>query len=182
MTDSATLARIEDHLRRQAEATERIADALGTRPQLDAVPRDPTRCEPGCTRPSLHGGDCSPAEANEYAPGGWASTPVSMEAGEYIIWPTWDVQATDLATGEPVPVSFTAKRVDLAPRSCAEPKPGYHCTRGAHDAGEHTWTPNEEPAKHAADPLDESGHRPPPHEPAAQASHPMNDGGPDDAA
>ena len=36
--DHATLARIEDHLRRQAEATERIADALEARPQLDAVP------------------------------------------------------------------------------------------------------------------------------------------------
>lgn len=36
MNDHATLARIEDHLRRQAEATERIAEALETRPQLHA--------------------------------------------------------------------------------------------------------------------------------------------------
>lgn len=41
----------------------------------DCETRDPNRCEPGCTRPSLHDGDCSPAVANEYAPGGWASEP-----------------------------------------------------------------------------------------------------------
>lgn len=58
MNDYTTLARIEDHLRRQADASERIAKALETRPQLHAVPRDPNRCDPGCVRPSLHDGDC----------------------------------------------------------------------------------------------------------------------------
>lgn len=35
---------------------------------------------------------------------------------------------------------------ELAPRYCGAPKPGYHCTRGAHDDGmPHIWAPNEEP-------------------------------------
>ena len=73
MTDFATMARIDDNLRIIADSLATIAATL-TNPTARTVDlTDPNHCDPGCTRPSLHGGDCSPAEANDYAPGGWAS-------------------------------------------------------------------------------------------------------------
>ena len=50
-----------DYLERIALSLADIADALtrnrAARP-VDLTPPDPNRCEPGCGRPSLHGGDC----------------------------------------------------------------------------------------------------------------------------
>ena len=52
---------------RALEVLERIADSLATiaatlanptARTVDLTPPDPNRCEPGCGRPSLHGGDC----------------------------------------------------------------------------------------------------------------------------
>jgi len=63
MTDP-TLASIAYSLERIASALERaypldLRDSGLTRAWDDAeIARDPNRCEPGCIRPSLHGGDC----------------------------------------------------------------------------------------------------------------------------
>lgn len=167
MTDP-TLARIEDHLRRIADALEaprvepmlpglldiaqrgldRVAAsfrldrspddsrlamqdlAMELRAALDAkpcddrtctdrdhwAPRGPNQCDPGCTRPSLHDGDCT--------------TP------------------------------------------CAATMPGHWCTRREHADARHVWAMTDEEAQRILrsgqdmgfvaepDPLDESDHRP----------------------
>ena len=63
---------------RALEVLERIADSLATiaatlanptARTVDLTPPDPNRCEPGCGRPSLHGGDCWQTLPN----GAWAS-------------------------------------------------------------------------------------------------------------
>jgi len=132
--DYATLARIEDHLRRIADAleaprTERLPEllaiaqrgldrvaysfrpagsldgsrlamrdlAMELRDALDAkpcddrtctdrdhwAPRDPNRCDPGCTRPSLHDGDCTaaadPLDESDHRPRHFAD-------GEHLYW------------------------------------------------------------------------------------------------
>ena len=97
-----------DYLERIALSLADIADALtrnrAARP-ADLTPPDPNRCEPGCGRPSLHGGDCE-------------TRPDALD---------------DMLMAE------------LAPRYCGAPKPGYHCTSGAHNDGmPHIWAPNEE--------------------------------------
>lgn len=67
----------DENANRIATALERIADALERIPTITVgefdlaacddrtctdrshwAPRGPSRCEPGCVRPSLHGGDC----------------------------------------------------------------------------------------------------------------------------
>lgn len=121
MIDHATLARIEVHLRRQAEATERIADALEARPQLDAVPRDPNRCDPGCVRPSLHDGDCEayPATIREA---------IDAEQARKN-----DVRVVDLMAALKASVEAAKKRREAVSGAPIEPDPTLEAENGATD-------------------------------------------------
>ena len=73
--DYATLTRIEDHLRRIADALERPSfldlPPGGWSPDDIVQPAaDPNQCDPGCTRPSLHDGDCTtdPLDESDHRP------------------------------------------------------------------------------------------------------------------
>lgn len=135
MSDFATLARIEDHLRRIADAleaasreTRQVDLTAPTAPRWDdCETRDPNLCDPGCTRPSLHDGDCSPAEAND------PLDPLEQAAVHVVV--------TDRQTGATLFAGDMAK----LPADLDLPQGGWSA---------------DDLVQPMADPLDESDHRP----------------------
>ena len=137
--DYATLARIEDHLRRQADASERIADALerahAAYMDIEASNQPAKPCD-----------DRTCTDRDHWAPLGrisHGSTPATC------------------IHGQDHPDSLTCEY------RCAATMPGHWCTRREHADDRHVWAMSDEEAQRHlrledwfADPLDEDDHRP----------------------
>ena len=136
--DYATLARIEDHLRRQADASERIADALerahAAYMDIEASNQPAKPCD-----------DRTCTDRDHWAPLGrisHGSTPATC------------------IHGQDHPDSLTCEY------RCAATMPGHWCTRREHADDRHVWAMTDEEAQRHlrqedwfADPLDEDDHR-----------------------
>ena len=166
--DYATLARIEDHLRRIADALERAhppkltAHPLrpGERRWDDCETRGPKQCEPGCVRPSLHDGDCRGSVEGSGGERPDLNAKTAFGEGRIGHGPERCIHGTDH------PDTLTCEYL------CSATMPGHWCTRREHADDRHVWAMSDEEAERILragqelgfiaepDPLDEGNHRP----------------------
>ena len=171
--DYATLARIEDRLRRIADALEGCGGDRactirshwappkrnpgdlrpGERRWDDCETRGPNRCEPGCVRPSLHDGDCRGPVEGSGAEG--------LDLNAQTAFPATIREAIEQERERNANSAF-----------CSATMPGHWCTRREHADDRHVWAMSDEEAERILragqelgfvaepDPLDESDHRP----------------------